>query len=135
MRIAPIAALALLACGCATPPALSQVQTIPPGHWGGDQIALEIRADGSGRIELSCASAEFTGPVKLDIGGHFLTSGRYWRGTGVAMRDPPPPVPASISGRLDRGGIVWLDIALADSYPVRSARLERGAEPNLLRCL
>lgn len=108
---------------------------LPPGKWGGDQIALEISEDGRGRIELSCGSAEFAGPVKLDIGGHFLTEGRYARGTGVAMMNPPPPVAATISGRLDAGGVLWLDIATRDSYPVRSARLRRGAEPQLLRCL
>ena len=133
MRLATAAALLL--AGCVHGEYRPEGSTIPAGRWGGDQIALEIRGDGSGRIELSCASAEFTGPVKLDIGGHFLTSGRYWRGTGVAMRDPPPPAPASISGRLDRNGILWLDIALAESYPVRSARLELGATPKLLRCL
>jgi hypothetical protein len=44
-------------------------------------------------------------------------------------------VPANISGRLDRDGTLWLDIALRDSYPVRSARLHLGVEPKLLRCL
>ena len=110
-------------------------QTLPAGQWGGDQIALEIAADGSGQIEMSCASAAFAGPVKLDIGGHFLTSGRFSRGTGVAMTNPPAALPANISGRLDRDGVLWLDIALADSYPVRNARLRRGTAPNLLRCL
>lgn len=126
-------ALALLLGGCAAIPGAPG--TLPPAHWGGDQIALEIAADGSGRIELSCASAEWAGPVKLDVGGHFLTSGLYARGTGVAMQNPPPPVPANISGRLDRNGALWLDIALRDSYPVKSARLQRGAPANLMRCL
>lgn len=129
MRMAA-AALVMLA-GCATVPPAGHLA----GSWGGDQVALEIAADGSGRIELSCASAEFAGPVKLDIGGHFLTSGRFFRGTGVAMVEPPLPVPANISGRLDANGTLWLDIALRDSYPVRSAKLKRGAEPVLMRCL
>ncbi len=129
--------LALVAlAGCVSAPNPSNAkQMLPAGQWGGEQVALEIAGDGSGRIELSCASAEFAGPVKLDVGGHFLTSGRFSRGTGVAMMNPPPPVPAQISGRLDRGGVLWLDIALADSYPVRRARLKRGAVPNLVRCL
>ena len=130
-----IALLALLGCGCAHHAASIEGQRIPAGQWGGDQISLEIAADGSGRIELSCASAAFAGPVKLDIGGHFLTAGQINRGTGVATMEPPPAVPANISGRLDQGGVLWLDIALADSYPVRNARLQRGAAPNLLRCL
>lgn len=109
--------------------------SLPPGQWGGEQIALEVAPDGSGRIELSCGSAGWTGPVKVDVGGHFLTFGHYERGTGVAMQSPPPPEPASISGRLDRSGILWLDIALRDTYPVRSARLQRGAAANLMRCL
>lgn len=132
----PALLVALALAGCATATGSSNDgQMLPVGQWGGEQIALDIAADGSGRIELSCASAEFDGPVKLDVGGHFLTAGRFALGTGVAMKDPPPPVPANISGRLDETGTLWLDIALRDSYPVRSARLKRGATPNLLRCL
>ncbi len=128
--------VALALGGCAPAPgSLLQTQVLPPGQWGGDQIALEVSADGNGHIELSCATAEFAGPVKVDIGGHFLAKGTFTRGTGVATMQPPPSVPANISGRLDRGGILWLDIATRDSYPVRSARLARGAAPNLLRCL
>ena len=134
MRVRAIALMTLLASGCAHQAGSSDGQMLS-GQWGGDQIALEIAADGSGQIEMSCASAAFAGPVKLDIGGHFLTAGQFTRGTGVAMINPPPPVPANISGRLDQGGVLWLDIALADSYPVRNARLRRGAAPNLLRCL
>ena len=136
----PRASLPLLALvvvgGCAAAPGLSREEgTLPPGQWGGDQIALEISADGSGHVELSCGSADFAGPVKVGLGGHFLTTGRYVRGTGVATMEPPASVPANISGRLDRGGILWLDIAVRDAYPVRSARLQRGVEPKLLRCL
>lgn len=131
-----VAAAAFFLASCATAPqSPGEARLLPPGKWGGDQIALEISEDGRGRIELSCGSAEFAGPVKLDIGGHFLTEGSYARGTGVAMMNPPPPVAATISGRLDAGGVLWLDVATRDSYPVRSARLRRGAEPNLLRCL
>lgn len=128
------AAIAIAGC-TAGPQRPVPGQIIPAGQWGGEQIALDVAADGSGRIEMSCASAEFNGPVSLDSGGHFLTAGRFAAGTGVAMKDAPPPVPANISGRLDPGGILWLDIALAGSYPVRNARLKRGATPNLLRCL
>ena len=132
--VLPLAALSLAACASAPGPA-SQGDTLPPGRWAGEQIALEISPSGGGHIELSCASAEFLGPVKVDVGGHFLTEGRFARGTGVATQDGPAWVPANISGRVDPGGVLWLDIALRDSYPVRSARLEHGAEANLLRCL
>ncbi|GAA4711199.1 hypothetical protein H9L13_02315 [Sphingomonas lutea] len=126
----------LIASGCASAPQPSHVGgNLPSGRWGGDQVALEISADGSGRIEMSCATAEFAGPVKVDVGGHFLTDGRFARGTGVATREGPEWVPATISGRVDGRETLWLDIALRDSYPVRSARLTRNAEPNLLRCL
>ena len=128
--------LSLLASGCASVPEPAHVgATLPAGRWGGHQVALEIAADGSGRVDMSCATAEFAGPVKVDVGGHFLTQGRYARGTGVATREGPAWAPATISGRVDGRETLWLDIALRDSYPVRSARLTRNAEPNLLRCL
>ena len=124
--------LALVLAGCAT-------ATVEPvtlaGDWGGEQISLHVTADGIGHIELSCASVEFAGPVTVGVGGHFLTKGAFRRGTGVATMHPPPAEPATISGRLDPGGHLWLDVAIRDSYPVRSARLERGVEANLLRCL
>src|SRR3954447_6653101 len=67
-------ALAVLLGGCVSAPGLSRErESIPPGQWGGDQIALDVSADSRGHVELSCASAEFTGPVKLGVGGHFLT--------------------------------------------------------------
>lgn len=110
-------------------------QALPSGDWGGDQIALHVAPDGSGTIEMSCASARFAGPVTVDVGGHFLTAGTFTRGTGVETMQPPPSVNANISGRLDQDATLWLDIALGDSYPVRSARLTRGAPAKLLRCL
>lgn len=135
IRVSGLAML-LLAAGCAHSSGSSfQGSTLPPGQWGGDQIALEISADGRGHVTLSCGSADFAGPVKLDVGGHFLTEGTFARGTGVEMVRPPPPLAANISGRLDPGGIIWLDIATRDSYPVRSARLRRGRPSNLVRCL
>lgn len=132
LPLLPLAALAGCAAGSGSSP---HPATLPPGMWGGDQVALTVSEDGPSRIELSCGSAEFEAPVKLDIGGHFLTEGRYSRGTGVATLQPPQGIPANISGRLDRDGLLWLDVATRDSYPVRSARLKRGAAPNLLRCL
>ena len=129
-------ALLLVSAGCVhSGAAPGDGRTIPPGQWGGDQIALEISANGRGHVSLSCGSADFRGPVKLDVGGHFLTAGTYTRGSGVETVDGPTPVPASISGRLDPGGALWLDIAIARAYPVRSARLHRGVAPKLVRCL
>ena len=129
-----LAAGSLAACAMATQSS-REGQTPPPGDWGGDQVELRVAPDGGGHIELSCASVEFDGPVKLDVGGHFLTKGIYAPGTGVATMQPPASVPANISGRLDERGVLWLDVATRDSYPVRSARLERGKPANLLRCL
>jgi hypothetical protein len=135
IRVAGLAML-LLASGCTYPSGSSfRGSTLPSGQWGGEQIALEISADGHGHVTLSCGSADFAGPVKLDVGGHFLTAGTFARGTGVEMVQPPPPLPANISGRLDPGGVIWLDIATRDSYPVRGARLRRGPPSNLVRCL
>ena len=130
MKRLPATGLILLS-GCAT---VAADRTLA-GRWGGDQIALEVSAEGHGNITLSCATAEFAGPVKLDIGGHFLTRGTFTRGTGVATLVPPSSVPANISGRIDPNGILWLDVATSEAYPIRSARLRRGAEPLLTRCL
>jgi hypothetical protein len=96
---------------------------------------LEISPDGDGTIIMSCAQAEFAGPVMVDVGGHFLAHGTYTRGTPIATIGPLPSVPANISGRVDDGGVLWLDIAIAGGYPLRSARLRRGAQAILMRCL
>jgi hypothetical protein len=129
-------ALFLVSAGCARSwEASEEGRTLPPGQWGGDQIGLEISATGRGHVSLSCGSADFTGPVKLDVGGHFLTAGTYTRKTGVETVDGPVPVPANISGRLEPGGVLWLDVAIARAYPVRSARLRRGAAAKLVGCL
>ena len=134
MRTVGAAALALLAAGCAHAPYNPEGATIPAGRWGGEQIALDIDESGSGRITLPCAGASFSGPVKLDIGGHYLVTGTYTQGSGAPPPQPPVPQPANISGRLDSDGTLWIDIAIRDSYPVRSARLRRGREAVIHHC-
>ena len=128
------AALALLASGCAHGAYHPEGSTIPAGRWGGDQIALDIDASGAGQITLPCAGARFDGPVKLGVGGHFLTEGRFIQGSGAPPPVPPSPVAATISGRLDQDGTLWLDVAARASYPVRSAKLRRGREPVIHHC-
>jgi hypothetical protein len=127
-------AAALLLAGCAHGEYQPEGSTIPAGRWGGEQIAVDIDASGTGLITLPCAGGRFDGPVKLDIGGHFLTVGTFTQGSGAPPSEPPMPVPAIISGRLDRDGTLWLDVATRDSYPVRSARLWRGREPLIHHC-
>lgn len=128
--------LLLAAGGCAQSiESATRPATLPAGRWAGEQIELAIDSDGHGRISLPCASAEFTGPAKLDVGGHFLANGTFTHGTGVETIEPPMAVPASISGRLDGNGLLWLDVATRQGYPVRSARLRRGSASNLMRCL
>lgn len=134
MRAVIAAALAVIASGCAHGEYRPEGTGIPAGRWGGDQIALDIDGAGSGRITLPCAGAAFSGPVKLDIGGHYLTAGTYIQGSGAPPPQPPVPRPANISGRLDRDGTLWLDVATRDGWIVKSARLWRGREPVIHHC-
>ena len=134
-RTLPLA-LAFLASGCAQPIQSASVpQAFAAGRWAGDQVELELFPDGHGLVTLPCAKVEFAGPLKRDIGGHFLAAGLLTSSAGPDTRPPRSAVPANVSGRLDPGGILWLDVALRDSYPVRSVRLRRGSSSNLLRCL
>ena len=132
MRIAVLAVLLL--AGCAHGEYHPEGTLLPTGQWGGDQIGLEVDASGAGQISLPCASARFEGPIKLDIGGHFFTSGTYTQGSGAPPTQPPAPVPANIGGRLDQDGTLWLDVATRDSYSVRSARLWRSRESVIHHC-
>lgn len=129
-----IASLLLGSCA-AVQPGGSARRSLPPGQWGGDQIELTVDSSGNGKIELSCAAADFSGPVMLDSAGNFLVVGHFSPGMGPARLDPPPPLPATIAGRLDPDGTLRIDIALSDSTPVRAAALRPGADPHLMRCL
>ena len=132
MRGAAIIALTILSGACAHQQGAASI--IPAGRWGGEQVGLDIDPSGSGVVTLPCAGASFAGPLKLDAGGHFLTTGTFTQGSGAPPVEPPTPVPASISGRLDGDGTLWLDIATRDGPVVKSAQLRLGREPVIYHC-
>ena len=123
------AALALPACVTVS----NAGQTLS-GKWGGDQVELSFAEDGSGHVTLPCAGAQFDGPVRTDVGGHWLKSGTYTQGSGAPPPTPPVPVPANISGRLDRDGTLWLSIATSDGMKVDNRKLRQGQPANLQYC-
>ncbi len=104
------------------------------GHWGGDQASLAIDPDGRANIRMGCASADFDGPVKLDVGGHWLRDGTFTQGSGAPPPVPPSPVPAMIGGRLDRDGTLWLSIATSDGQRLDNAKLYRNRQPGFALC-
>ena len=132
MSRAALIAAVLLSGACAHEP--QHNSTVPVGRWGGDQIGLDISPSGSGVITLPCAGAVFNGPVRLDVGGHFLTAGTFTQSSGAPAVEPSVPLPANISGRLDNDDTLWLDVATRDGLVVRSAPLRLGREPVIHHC-
>lgn len=105
------------------------------GNWGGGEASLSIDGDGHAEIRMGCAGAAFEGPTRLDVGGHWLRPGTFTQGSGAPPPVPPTPVPAMISGRLDRDGTLWLSIATSDGQRLDNAKLYRNREPGFALCM
>jgi hypothetical protein len=72
---------------------------VPEGRWGGEGIALEVRASGA-VVELDCAHGEITVPLRMGADGSFSLPGYYVRDVGPGL-DPEVRRPANYSGRYD----------------------------------
>jgi hypothetical protein len=64
---------------------------LEPGTWGGQNIRLDITADG-GSLDFSCAHGEISEPFKLDREGHFDVRGTYTPESHGPTRQGAEPV-------------------------------------------
>jgi hypothetical protein len=92
--------------GCGGGP--ESLDRVPEGDWGGEGIALEVRAAGA-LVGLDCAHGEITVPLFVAADGSFRLPGYYVRDVGPGL-DPEVREPATYSGRYDG---VRLDLSFA----------------------
>jgi hypothetical protein len=119
--------LLLSACAHVEPPAEKRILS---GQWTNGSVALFIDRNG-GSAHWQCAEARFAEALRVGVGGHFLVGGTYERRAGSSRAQPEP---ANISGRLDKGGILWLDVATARGLAVASQRLTRVRQAEVPAC-
>jgi hypothetical protein len=72
---------------------------VPEGPWGGEGIALDVRASGA-VVELDCAHGEITVPLRVEADGSFRLPGYYVHDVGPGL-DPEVRKPATYSGLYD----------------------------------
>lgn len=110
--------------------------TVITGGWGGNHIGLTAMADRS-QIEYDCAAGSIQGPIVLDAAGRFSATGTHTIGHGGPVRvDEVPDVhPARYDGRV-QGNTMELRVVLTDrNQEIGTFRLERNAQPMVMRCL
>lgn len=110
--------------------------TVITGGWGGNHIGLTATADSS-QIEYDCAAGSIQGPIVLDSGGRFTALGSHTIGHGgpVRMDEVPDVHAARYEGRV-RGNTMELRVVLTDrNQEIGTFRLERNAQPMVMRCL
>ena len=129
----PIAALTVLLAlaGCTS--------TVPEslvGPWGGQHIGLIVGAAGA-EIEYDCAHGRITEPLLPDSDGDFVALGEHVNEHGGPIHEDEVPDrhPARYIGRV-RGSGMTLRVELTDTArTVGTFELERGANPNVFKCL
>lgn len=134
--------LFVLSCaGCAMPkadaldPHAATHGTALTGDWGGEHVALSLTASG-GRIEYDCAQGTLDAPVVPDAAGTFSVAGRHVPGHGGPVRiedQPPASQPAIYQGTVS-GDRMQLRVSTG-GQDTGAYVLQRGADPQLFRCL
>jgi hypothetical protein len=103
------------------------------GHWGRPGIGVTMHSEG-GSVHWACASAQFQGAARTDIGGHFLKAGTYEVLGRSAPQSTAASEPANISGRLDADSSLWADVSIPSGQLFRSQRLSRVKSPVVTSC-
>ena len=109
------------------------MQSIPPGNWGGQHINMKVGAK-SATIEYDCATGVIQGPLVVKSDGNFNLRGthRMQRGGPTRADETPNDHPATYTGSI-RGNTMTLNLKLSDS-DVETFTLEKGKEGELFRC-
>jgi hypothetical protein len=113
-----------------------EAQRATSGEWGGEHISLRITERG-GDFELDCAHGTIDGPLTTQADGSFDVRGQFVAERGGPERagERPDSHPARLTGRVE-GDRMTLRIVLTDSgQQVGEFSLERGASPQITKCL
>jgi hypothetical protein len=124
-----IGLLVLAACGEITSFSLS-IST-----WGGTHIGLSITING-GSVEYDCAMGRIDEPIVVRD-NRFDVRGVHWPGQGgpVGVDTNSTPRPARFQGTV-RGDWMTLLVTLTDTGEALGPfLLQRGANPNVVKCL
>jgi hypothetical protein len=131
MRAIALLPLLLTAAQCtATTP------EVLDGTWGGQHIGMVVGGRGA-ELEYDCAHGRIDGPIRLDDDGEFVALGVHVREHGGPVREGEQVVelPARYAGRV-RGDEMTLRVTLTgDGSTLGPFELERGANPNVFKCL
>ncbi len=125
----------LAAFACSNP--LSADDHVAAGAWGGEHVALEVSADGGGRIEYDCAHGNLAEPLALDRSGRFDVTGTHTPEHGGPVREDEKSEsrPARYAGRVD-GWRMTLTVTLTDTGEMlRTFALTQGVAGRLMKCL
>lgn len=129
----PVVGLLLL-CGCTAGGGLPPGGASLDGTWGGMHAGLTLTA-GGGTIGYDCAHGTLDGPVLRDREGRFEVAGSHVREHGGPARvgEVLDSEPARYYGRVT-GDVMVLRVVVG-SDTLGPFTLQRGAAPQLLRCL
>src|SRR5262245_54892968 len=131
MRAIVLLSLLLAAAQCT-----STVPETLDGDWGGQHVGMVVTPSGA-QLEYDCAHGRITEPLRPDEDGEFVAAGGHVREHGGPIRQDEQIVelPARYVGRV-RGGRMTLRVELsADGTTLGTFELERGASPNVFKCL
>jgi hypothetical protein len=107
-------------------------QTLRPGPWGGDQVALEVAAAGA-VLEFECAEGKITESFKLDDRGDFDLPGTFIaQGPGPSRDGDSSASPARYKGQV-RGDTMTLTVFRGDQQ-LGPYTLTRDRRPILKKC-
>jgi len=105
---------------------------VPEGAWGGEHVALIVRAAGAD-VDVDCAHGEITAPLRLEADGSFRLPGYYVRDVGPAF-DPEQRRPTTYFGSSD-GRQLTLSFTLVDTgETVGPFTATLGGTAELLEC-
>lgn len=129
-RLVLIPSLVLAACA-----ALPERSGHVTGSWGGPHVGL-VAEGAISRLEYDCASGTIDGVVAPGPDGRFEAKGTHIPGQGGPVRvgEIFKSYRADYSGTV-RGDVMELTGVLENGVVIGPYTLQRGAEPQIFRCL
>lgn len=121
--------MSAVAAACGGPGGLDRV---PEGPWGGEHVALVVRATGAA-VDLDCAHGEITVPLRLEPDGSFRFPGYYVRDVGPAM-EPENRRPAAYFGSFDGRRLALSFTLLDDGFTEGPFMAFPGGQAELQQC-
>jgi hypothetical protein len=133
MRAWPI--LIAAAAGLSACASLALSPTNASGQWGGPHIGLVLEG-GLGTVEYDCAAGTIDTPVIPAPDGGFTATGTHRAGQSgpIKVGQIFTRVPATYAGKIVKDHIT-LGVVLEDGTTLGPFSLDRGAPPQLTRCL